>query len=272
MLVGGLVGAIVAAVIGYPAIRRRGLTLAVITLAFSLITQTYLLNTEFFGDWLPEGRIGRPALFGVINIDTETRFYYFSLVVLGLSLLAARGIRRSRTGRVLIALRENEQAAQAYGVDVVRSTLAAFAISGFLAAMAGVLYVHQQNGLQTTAYAPFESLKAFAMVVIGGLASLPGAVLGSIYVNGGKYFLNGNWQLVASGAGVLLILWIYPGGFGGMAVLVRDAYLRWVAERRGIVVPSLLRDERVETEPAEPVPLPHAESAPETVRYEEPVS
>lgn len=270
MLIAGLSGAVIAAVIGYPAIRRRGLTLAVITLAFSLVTQTWLLNTEFFSSWLPEGRIERPAIFGVIDIDTETRFYYFSLVVLALTLLAARGIRRSRTGRALIALRENENAAQSYGINVVRTTLAGFAISGFMAAVAGVLYVHQQNGISPAAFAPFESLKAFSMVVIGGLASLPGAILGSVYINGSQYFLSGNWQLIASGAGVLLILWIYPGGLGGMAMLVRDAYLRWVAERRGLVVPSLLRDERVEDkEPVEPVPLPHADDGRETVRYEE---
>ena len=88
ILVGGLVGAVVAVVIGYPAIRRRGLTLAVITLAFAVVTQTWLLNTEFFGDWLPVGRIERPDLFGVIDITTETSFYYFSLAILVLMLIA----------------------------------------------------------------------------------------------------------------------------------------------------------------------------------------
>ena len=78
MLAAGLVGAVVAVVIGYPAIRRRGLTLAVITLAFALVTQTFILNREFFGGWLPDSRIERPDLFGIINIQSETRFYYFS--------------------------------------------------------------------------------------------------------------------------------------------------------------------------------------------------
>ncbi len=272
MLAGGLVGAVIAVVIGYPAIRRRGLTLAVITLAFALVTQTYLLNSEFFGGWLPEGRVERPALFGVIDINTETRFYYLSVAVLALIMLAARGIRRSRTGRALIAIRENENAAQAYGIDVVRTTVSAFAISGFMAAVAGVLFVHEQNGLGSTVFAPTESLKAFSTVVIGGLGSLPGAVLGSVYVRGAQYFLNGSWQLLASGFGLLVVLWIYPGGLGGLAVVVRDAFLRWVAERRGIVVPSLLRDERTEAAAAaEPVPLPSADHGHETVRYEEPV-
>jgi branched-chain amino acid transport system permease protein len=138
-----------------------------------------------------------------------------------------------------------------------------------MAAAAGVLFVHEQNGLGSTVFAPTESIKTFSTVVIGGLGSLPGAVLGSVYVRGAQYFLNGNWQLVATGAGVLLILWIYPGGLGGMAVLVRDAYLRWVADRRGLVVPSLLRDERVEHAEPEPMPLPNADHGSEPERYED---
>ncbi len=260
IIVAGLVGAIVAVVIGYPAIRRRGLTLAVITLAFALVTQTYLLNREFFGDWLPASRIERPDLFGVIDIRSETRFYYFSLVVLGLMMLAARGIRNSRTGRALIAIRENENAARSYGVDAVRTTVAAFAISGFMAAVAGVLFVHLQNGLGTAPFDPRESLTAFSTVVIGGMGSLPGAVLGAVYIRGAQYFLPGNWQLIASGLGVLVVLWILPGGLAAALARVRDAYLRWVAERRGIVVASLLADRKVEESTPEAMPLPQADT------------
>ena len=259
MLAAGLVGAVVAVVIGYPAIRRRGLTLAVITLAFALVTQSFLLNREFFGGWLPDSRIERPDIFGFINIQSETRFYYFSLVVLGLMMLAARGIRRSRTGRALVAIRENENAARSYGVDAVRTTVVAFAISGFMAAVAGVLFVHEQNGLGSAPYLPTESLTAFSTVVIGGMGSLPGAVLGAVYIRGAQYFLPGNWQLIASGLGVLVVLWILPGGLGAAVVRVRDAYLRWVADRRGIVVPSLLADRHVEVESTEAVALPHAD-------------
>lgn len=259
MLAAGLVGAIVAVVIGYPAIRRRGLTLAVITLAFALVTQTFILNREFFGGWLPESRIERPDLFGIINLGSETRFYYFSIVVLALMMLAARGIRRSRTGRAFVAIRENENAARSYGIDAVRTTVVAFAISGFMAAVAGVLFVHLQNGLGTAPYDPRESLTAFSAVVIGGMGSLPGAVLGAVYVRGAQYFLPGNWQLIASGLGVLIVLWILPGGLAAALVRVRDAYLRWVADRRGIVVPSMLADRKIaEATATEPQELPHA--------------
>ncbi len=246
MLVGGLAGAVVAVVIGYPAIRRRGLTLAVITYGFALVVGTYLVAREFFGDWLPDSRIERPKIFGVIDISTETRFYFFSLAVLLIVGVMVHGIRHSRTGRAVIAVRENESAARAYGIDTVRTTMVSFAISGFFAAVAGVLFVHQQEGLGTAVYAPRESLTTFAAVVIGGMTSVVGAVIGSVYVRGLKYFLPGNWQLLASSVGLLLVLWALPRGLGGSLAVARDNLLRKIATRRGMVVPSLLADERVD--------------------------
>src|SRR6266516_3271533 len=159
LLAGGAAGALAAIVVGYPALRRRGLTLAVSTLAFALFVSSFVLNQELFGDngtaplslpgqWLPGFRIDRLPLFGRFDIETETRFYFLCLVVLGLMLIAVLGVRRSRTGRVLIAIREHDAAARSYGVNATRTQLAGFALSGFLAAVAGVLFVHQQTGLQ----------------------------------------------------------------------------------------------------------------------------
>jgi len=246
LLIGGIVGAVVAVIVGYPAIRRGGLTLPVATLAFALLTSSYLLNVEFFDNWLPVGRVDRPDFLGFIDISTDTRYFYFCLVGLALMYVAARGIRYSRTGRALIAIRENESAARAYGIGAARTTLAAFAISGFMAAFAGVLYIHLQGALGVAAYLPTESLTAFSMVVIGGLGSLSGALIGAFYVEGAKYFLPGNWALLASGAGLLLVLMILPGGIGAALADVRDGYLRWVARRRNLLVPSLLADRKAD--------------------------
>src|SRR5262249_3696312 len=113
LLVGGIVGAIIAVVIGHPAIRRRGFTLAVSTLAFALVVSEYFLNRNYFQSLLPGIRIARPDLFGVIDIHTETRYYFFCLICLALMYFCAKGIRKSRTGRALVAIRENENAARA---------------------------------------------------------------------------------------------------------------------------------------------------------------
>lgn len=258
----GIVGAVVAVVIGYPAIRRRGLTLAVITLAFAMVVSSYVLNREFFEWWLPDSRIDRPDLLGRIDISSETSYYYLCLVGLAVIYACARGIRHSRTGRALIGIRENELAARSYGINATRTTLAAFAISGFMAAFAGGLYVHHQNGLGIAAFAPGESLTAFSMVVIGGLGSLPGALLGALYVKGAFYFLPGSWALLASSSGLLLVLMVLPGGIGSGLADARDGYLRWVARRRNLLVPSLLADRRADDEVE--VPKQAAEAAAES--------
>ena len=273
LLAGGAAGALGAIVVGYPALRRRGLTLAVSTLAFALFVSSFVLNQELFGEngeppgilpgqWLPGFRIDRLPVFGRFDIETETRFYFLCLVVLGLMLVVVRGVRRSRTGRVLIAIRENDSAARSYGVHATRTNIACFALSGFIAAVAGVLLVHQQTGLQVGAgnlYLPQESLRVFSMVVIGGLGSLPGVLLGAAYVWGTQYFLPGQWTFLATGAGLLLILMILPGGLGAVLYDSRDWLLRQVAKRRRLVVPSLVADVRVE----EPVPEPFREEAEE---------
>lgn len=247
LVVAGLAGAVTAVVVGFPVLRRRGgFTLAVSTLAFALMMAGYVLDRSISGDWLPGRRLDAPTFLGSIAIDTPERVFYLSVALLVLSLAMVRSLRHSRTGRVLIAIRENARASSAYGVNANRTTLAAFAVSGFLAAVAGGLYVVQQSGFHSVAYRPERSLELFSMVVIGGLGSLPGALLGTTYVQGAGFFFPGRWQMLATGGGLLLVLMVFPGGLGGVLADLRDGGLRWVARRRGLVVPSLLADVRVE--------------------------
>ena len=251
----GAVGALAAVVVGYPALRRRGLTLAVSTLAFGLFVSSYALNRSLNGDHLPPRRIGRGRLL-TIELTSETAMFYACLAVLVMALATVVALRRSRTGRVLIAIRENERAARAYGINATRSGLAAFAVSGFLAAVAGALFVHQQTGLSADPFLPQRSLELFTMVVIGGLGSLPGALLGATYVHGVDFFLPNEWQFLATGVGLLAVLLLLPGGFGGVLADVRDGALRRIARRRGLIVPSLVADVRIEDEDAGPGTTP----------------
>ncbi|QGG95378.1 ABC transporter permease [Actinomarinicola tropica] len=244
LLLAGLVGALLAVVIGLPALRLKGLFLAVTTLAFAQATSSYFLHQGRFDWWLPQGRIPRNDLFGAIPIATEAQYYYFTLAVLLLVMGMARQVRRSRTGRVLIGVRENERGAQSYGVNLVRAKLTAFALSGFIAAVAGAVFVHHQSSLGTQPYATTESLAVFTMVVIGGLGSVPGAIAGAVYVKGSAAFLPSELTFFASGLGLLAVLIALPGGLASLIYRARDGYLRWVAERRGIMVPSLFADAR----------------------------
>lgn len=246
LLVAGAVGAAVAVVVGLPALRLRGFYLAVTTLAFALAATNYFLNRQFFG-WVPNGRVERPLLFNRVDLTDDAAMYWYCLAIFGIVVLAVRGIRRSRTGRVLLAVRENEKGAQAFGVSVTRAKLTAFATSGFIAAVAGALLVHNQFGFDETLFAPSQSLAVFTSAVVGGLGSVLGATLGALYFQGGKWFLpSAQWQVLTTAAGVLIVLLFIPGGLGDVAYRLRDLWLRSVARRNAVVVPSLVADVRVD--------------------------
>ncbi len=245
LLVAGIAGAGAAVIIGLPALRIRGLFLGVTTLAFAIVSYSWFFQ---WGVFTPEGAIPRPQLLGRIDITSEFSYYYVCLVGLGLTALAGWNLRRTRTGRNFIALRDNEMQAQALGVRPVRAKLTAFALSGFFAALAGGLYAYHQQALRFDRFPAEFSLALFAMVVIGGMGSMTGAVLGAIYLRGIQFFLPAEYQLLATGFGMLLLLLLFPGGLGQILFAWRDRYLRWVAARHQILVPSLVADRRVEEE------------------------
>jgi branched-chain amino acid transport system permease protein len=230
-------GAAIAVVVGLPALRKRGLELAVITLAFALAMTQYFLNSSFF-DWVPTGRIERANVFGTISTDSDTAIYYVVLAVLALTLVGLYGVRRSRTGRALIALRDNERGAQAYALNATRLRLVAFAMSGAIAAIAGCLLSQHQQAYDPNLFGPFENLNVFTMVIVGGVASPAGAVLGALYFLGTQWFLPIEWQALASGIGVLLILLIIPDGFGGLLYRLRDRWLARVARKHAVEPPE----------------------------------
>jgi branched-chain amino acid transport system permease protein len=148
---------------------------------------------------------------------------------------------------VLIAARDNSRAAQSFGVSVVGARLWAFVMSGFIAALAGGLFIFQQNGLSRTFFDPDKSIVVFTLVVVGGLGSMSGALLGAAYYTTVTYLVHSPLgALFVQGIGLLVILLVLPGGFGGALYDTRDAILRWIAKRRGILVASLVADRRTE--------------------------
>lgn len=236
----GLAGATVAVLVGLPALRLRGTYLAVTTLALSLTASAWVFSNRA-ANWIPTGSFTRPALLGRVALDTPLRLYYFALGVLALVLVALRGIRRSRTGRVLVALRDNEAGVTAFGVSPTRAKLTAFALSGAVAAAAGVVLVVHQAAFRDVTYGPEESVSVFVATVIGGPGSLTGGVVGAVFQRGAQWLLPAPWSFLATGAGVLVVLLALPDGLGGLLWRLRDRYLRWAARRNGVVALTVHR-------------------------------
>jgi ABC-type branched-subunit amino acid transport system permease subunit len=187
-------------------------------------------------------RVPRQPLFGKIDIDSATGIYYVVVVVLVLCLFGLHGVRQSRTGRAMLAMRDNERGAQAYGLNATRVRLVAFALSGALAALAGALFAHHQQAIGVQPYEPFESLIVFTMVIIGGVTTPAGAVIGALYLQGSAWFLPTEWQFFASGVGVMFVLLVLPGGIGGLLYRLRDRWLAHVAVRHHVDAPGFVPD------------------------------
>ena len=243
---GMAVAGLVATVIGIPALRISSQQyLGVVTLAFALVAAEYFLVQQYFPWFIPSG-VPRPPLFGRIAIGTDRQMYFVCLVVLAMILTAIGTLRRSHVGRSLLAAKDNRLAAQSIGLGTTKLNLVAFGVSGAIAGLAGGMFVVLQTDYNFGSFSADQGLTFFSMVVIGGLGSIPGAVLGSIYVYGCQYLLPGGYSDLATGVGLLLLLMFLPGGLGELMYRWRDGLLRMVAARRQIVVPSLVADLRVD--------------------------
>ena len=221
----GAVTAVIAVLVGLPALRVRGLYLAVSTLAFAVWFMGSVLNTPCWNlpvlgksmcTGLPNPQstlIGSPSFLGLQLVSARS-FAWFSLAVLVFSVLMVRLWRDRGVARRLMAVRDNETAAGATGIPLARSKLLAFALSGFIAGYAGVCLAFATERFSTATFDPTFSILVASMVVIGGLGTIDGAVLGAIYLVGlpAIFGTDPTIQFLTSGLGLLAFILYLPGG------------------------------------------------------------
>ncbi|MFH2130968.1 MAG: branched-chain amino acid ABC transporter permease, partial [bacterium] len=177
----GLLAAVIGLFVALPAVRLTGMYLMIMTLGFAFIVEEILARWES----LTNGNMGMvvgPPTIGPIEFNTEFSFYYLALFILILTLLAARNILRSPTGRAMISIRDSEVASQAIGVNLMQYKAVAFALSAFFTGVAGSLSAHKLSFISPESFNIMESVKYLAMIIIGGLGSLHGAVLGTAFL------------------------------------------------------------------------------------------
>ncbi len=230
LVLGALAGAVIAPLVGLPALRLPGPFVVIMTLAFALAVPAVLLNPVLLGDALP-GSLPRPVLLG-LDLSSDRYFYYASLLVLLAVLAMVTGLRRSRLRRALIAARDNQQAAAAFGVDITRLRLEAFAVSGLIAGLGGGLLAYANSSVQADTFSAANSVVIFLIVVLGGLGAVSGPVLGaSVFALaqlGGAI-----WLGLLTGLGTIIVLAVRPGGLAGLVFSLRDAAIRVIMHLQG---------------------------------------
>ncbi len=178
LLAAALVTAAVGLALGVPCLRLEGLYLAMATLAFGFVVVEVIMNL----DWLTRGNDGLrvpAARLGPWQLATDVARYYLVLAVGAAMVWAALNIARTRTGRALLAIRESEVAAQASGVHLARYKTLAFVISAVYTGVAGGLFAFVVGFLSPDAFDVFLSVDFVAMIIVGGLGSVPGSVVGA---------------------------------------------------------------------------------------------
>ncbi|MCZ6873352.1 MAG: branched-chain amino acid ABC transporter permease [bacterium] len=246
---GGITTMLVGTLFGIPSLRIKGLYLAIATLAMQLIIPWVINHVP----WISGGTqssiyVDTPELFGFV-FNSEFKRYYLILAFFLLAYYGAQNLVRSRVGRAFIAIRDRDIAAEIIGVNLFKYKLLAFAISSFYAGVAGALYTYY---LRIANYENFElpiSIDYLAMIIIGGLGSVLGAVLGAIFIRllpialdltipgivegllGVSYqsaanFL-ANFQLLIFGSLIIIFLVVEPAGLARMWEHVKRYFRLW---------------------------------------------
>ena len=179
----GLVALLAGIIVAVPANRMTGIYLAIATLAFSQIVEQIVIRWESVTRSFQGMPVPAPEILGH-PLARPWEFYYFCLGVLVLVVFAAINITRSPTGRAMVAIRDSEISAQSLGVNLVRYKTVAFALSAGITGLAGALLGHKLRFISPDAFNILLSIQLLLMVVVGGLGSIHGAILGAIFVGG----------------------------------------------------------------------------------------
>lgn len=182
LLAGALIAAVFGFLLGLPALRLEGPYLAVITLGFGLAIENIFARASFFGGATGPG-VPPFALVLVPGLDREQNLYLLIVALAGASLLAVRNLMRTRVGRAFIAIRDSDIAASCAGVDLTWYKTLAFAVSAFFTGIAGGLFAFHLGQVDPTSFNLMLSILFLAMVVIGGVGSILGPVLGAITIS-----------------------------------------------------------------------------------------
>lgn len=181
LLLSAVVPAVFGLVVGVPSLRLHGLYLAITTLAFSSIVSALILAG---GKFTGGGRgimISRPKMLGM-DLGSDRAFYWFCLVVCVLTVLVVLNLRRSYVGRALVAIRDNDIAARTMGINLVRFKLLAFLVSAAITGVAGALMALYMSIASVESFPFLLSIEALAIVIVGGIGSVLGAVFGTIFI------------------------------------------------------------------------------------------
>jgi len=214
---GGLMGMLFGIILGFPILRLRGDYLAIVTLGFASITKIVLENWDtVFGGAAGIAGIPRPEFFGMAldGRQKSVYSYYIVLALVGLTILVTNRLKNSRIGRAWMALREDEIACVAMGVDMARTKLSAYALGAFWAGLVGVVFAAHNNFINPDSFTFMDSAMILAMVVLGGMGSILGVIIAALALKLLPEYLRAfaEYRMLVFGAVMVLMMIFRPQG------------------------------------------------------------
>lgn len=223
--------------VGVPTLRVKGRYLAIVTLGFCEIMRIIEYNWESLTNG-PKGISGIPkfSLFG-IKLSDPIQKYFICLVLVLLTIYIISKLMNSRLGRGITAIRDDEVAAESMGINVFRYKLMAFMISSALAGLAGAFYAHHMSFIEPRAFSFDLSILILSMIILGGMGSVPGSLLGAVVLTAVPELLRGlmEYRLVIYGLVMVIMVIVNPSGLLGRYnfrhIRQRDAFEKAQAEK-----------------------------------------
>jgi branched-chain amino acid transport system permease protein len=239
----GVVAAITGFVVGVPTLRLRGLYLVVTTLAFQFIVEHIIYHWESLTQGDKGIKLPDPSLLGY-EFKSYESFYYVILVLAVFTAIFAKNLAMSRTGRAFVAVRDRDIAAEIIGVHVAKYKILSFAVSSFIAGMAGALYAYLLRLISPDHFTFGQSILYIAMIIVGGLGTVLGSIIGAIFMILLPELLNaisgplasaypalapriGGVSATAYGLVIILFLIFEPAGLFGIWIRIKKYWKPW---------------------------------------------
>ncbi len=235
--ISGIITALFGLLLGLPTLRLQGDYLAIVTLGFGEIVRLVFLNWES----LTRGPMGLPGIpspqIGNYMFASTMPFYYLILILVVLTVLFMVRIADSEFGLSLIAVSHDEVAAEAVGIPTMRAKLLAFTFAALFAGVAGGYYATYISFVSPDSFTFMDSITILSMVVLGGLASIPGVVLGAIVLGLAPEVMRfmADYRMLLYGALMVIMMIVKPEGFWGAKHRVRNAILKNLEKRHRLV-------------------------------------
>ncbi len=216
--IGGISAMMLGILVGLPVLRLRGDYLAIVTLAFGEIIRIILENvSEVTGGPAGISGIPRPSFFGIeMNLGAAMNYTYFlTLALVIFTIFVVRRLEYSRLGRSWIAMREDEVASQAMGIDIARAKLSSFALGALWAGLAGVFFSAKTTFVNPASFTLWESVIILCVVVLGGIGSIKGVIVGAMVIILLPEYLRAfsEYRMLVFGMALVLMMIFRPGGF-----------------------------------------------------------